>query len=42
MTLKVLLAAVAVVSIAVGFALPTRHGRAEPKSQIQQIELGRG
>ncbi len=43
MALKAILAALAVASIAVGFCLPaTRHHEAEPKSQIQQIELGRG
>ena len=43
MTLKLVLAAVAAASIAVGFWLPAaRHHDAEPKSQIQQLELGRG
>jgi hypothetical protein len=43
MTLKVVLAAVAAAAIAVGFCLPaTLHREAEPKSQIQQLEVGRG
>jgi hypothetical protein len=42
MALKMLLAAVAAASVAVGFCLPATRSHIEPKSQIQQIELGRG
>ena len=43
MALRVLLAAAAAASIAVGFCLPAaRHHGPEPKSQIQQLEVGRG
>jgi len=43
MALKALLAAVAAAAVAVGFLLPGPHGSlASPKSQIDQIELGRG
>jgi hypothetical protein len=40
-TLKAILAAVAAVAIIVGFVLPALHSHADPKSQIDQIELGR-
>jgi hypothetical protein len=39
MALKALLAAVAAALIAVGLGLPALHGHAEPKSQIEQIEV---
>ena len=46
MTLRLTLAAFGAAAIVAGFCLPTTHHRAgpapEPKSQIQQIELGRG
>jgi hypothetical protein len=42
MTLKATLAAAAAVLIAVGaWALTSRLGHSEPKSQIDQIEVGR-
>ena len=41
MALKALLAAAAAVAIVVGVSLPVRHGQAEPKSQIDQIDVGR-
>jgi hypothetical protein len=41
MALRALLAAAAATAIAVGLILPALHGRAEPKSQIEQIEVGR-
>jgi hypothetical protein len=42
-TLKAILAALVAAAIVVGFCLPTMHGRqAEPKSQIEQLELRRG
>ena len=40
MALRTLLAAAAVAAIALGLGLPAAHGRAEPKSQIEQIEVG--
>ena len=43
MTLKAILAAVAAAAIVAGFCLPTAHdgnGSHEPKSQIDQIEVG--
>jgi hypothetical protein len=43
-TLKAILAAVAAAAIVTGFCLPTLHdrdgSRPEPKSQIDQIEVG--
>jgi len=39
--LKVLFVAAAAAAIAVGLVLPAVHGRAEPKSQIEQLEVGR-
>ena len=42
MALKMLLAAVAAASVAVGFCLPAAHSHTDPKSQIQQLEIGRG
>lgn len=42
MALKAILAAVAAASVAVGFCLPATHRHEEPKSQIEQIEVGRG
>ena len=43
MALKALLAAMLVAAVAVGFVLPMPPGRhAAPKSQIEQIEVGRG
>ncbi len=45
MTLRIILAAIAAAAIVVGFCLPTLHSRdgarPEPKSQIEQIEVGR-
>jgi len=41
MTLKTLLAVAAAAAIAVGLGLPALHGGAEPKSQIEQIDVGR-
>jgi hypothetical protein len=41
MALRALLAAVAAAAIAVGLALPAVRTQAEPKSQIEQIEVGR-
>jgi hypothetical protein len=41
MALKVLFVAAAAVAIAVGLALPAVHQRSEPKSQIEQLEVGR-
>ncbi len=41
MTLKMMLAAVAAASVAVGFWLPATHSHTEPRSQIQQLEVGR-
>lgn len=45
MTLKAILAVIAAAAIIVGFCLPALHGRtraqAEPRSQIDQIEVGR-
>jgi len=45
MTLKLMLVALGAAAIVAGFCLPTMHDRAgpraEPKSQIQQIEIGR-
>jgi hypothetical protein len=44
-TLKLMLAALGAVAIVAGFCLPTLHERAgpqaEPRSQIEQIEVGR-
>ena len=43
MTLKAILAVVAAAAIVAGFCLPTLHDRGarpEPKSQIEQIEVG--
>jgi len=44
-TLRAILAALAAAAIIVGFCLPPLHGRRgdrpEPKSQIEQIEVGR-
>jgi hypothetical protein len=44
-TLRIILAAIAAAAIAVGFSLPTFHGRGgdrpEPKSQIEQIDVAR-
>jgi hypothetical protein len=42
MTLKAIWVAAAAVAICVGLALPALHHRAEPKSQIQQLDVGRG
>lgn len=43
MTLKAILAAVAAAAIGVGFLLPAPHdGQPAPKSQIEQLEIGRG
>jgi hypothetical protein len=41
MTLRVVLAAAAAGAIIVGFCLPAGRGHAIPKSQIEQIEVGR-
>jgi hypothetical protein len=41
-TLKAILVAVAAVAIAIAVGLPILHSHAEPKSQIEQIELRRG
>jgi hypothetical protein len=41
-TLKAVLAAVAAAAIVVGFCLPATHRHAEPKSQIEQLEIGQG
>jgi len=45
MTLKLMLAALGAAAVVAGFCLPTLHEkagpRAEPKSQIQQLEVGR-
>ena len=41
MALKMLFAAVAAASIAVGFILPAARSHTEPRSQIQQLEVGR-
>ena len=40
MTLKATLAVALAAAIAVGFWLPAKHPRAEPISQIAQIEVG--
>jgi hypothetical protein len=44
-TLRLMLAALGAAAIVAGFCLPTLHDhvgpRAEPKSQIEQIEVGR-
>ena len=40
MTLKATLAAALAAAIAVGFWLPAKPPRAEPASQIAQIEVG--
>jgi hypothetical protein len=42
MALRAILAVAAAAAIVVGFCLPVSHGRAAPKSQIEQIEIGRG
>jgi len=42
MALKAVWVAAAAAAIAVGLTLSVLHGRAEPKSQIDQIEVGRG
>ena len=45
MTLKAILATLAAAAIIVGFCLPALHGRtgaqADPKSQIDQIDVAR-
>ncbi len=41
MALRALFAVAAVAALAVGLALPAFQQRAEPKSQIEQIEVGR-
>jgi hypothetical protein len=41
MALRALWVAAAAAAIAVGLILPALHGRAEPKSQIDQIQVGR-
>ncbi|HLZ76614.1 hypothetical protein [Phenylobacterium sp.] len=41
MALKMFLAAAAAASVAVGFCLPATHSHTEPRSQIQQLEVGR-
>ncbi|HZZ69906.1 MAG TPA: hypothetical protein VFE18_17170 [Phenylobacterium sp.] len=40
--LKAILAAVAAAAIVVGFCLPATPRHAEPKSQIQQLDIGEG
>lgn len=40
MTLKAILTAALATAVIVGFALPTRQPRAEPASQIAQLEVG--
>jgi hypothetical protein len=42
MTLKAIWVAAAAAAICAGLALPVLRRQAEPKSQIQQIEVGRG
>jgi len=42
MTLKAIFVAAAAAAICVGLALPLSRRQAEPKSQIEQIEVGRG
>ena len=42
MTLKAILVAIAAAAIAIAFGLPILHSHADPKSQIEQIELGHG
>jgi hypothetical protein len=41
MTLRAVLAAAALGATIVGFCLPVSHGQADPKSQIEQIDVGR-
>jgi len=41
MALKILFLAAAAAAIAVGLALPALHQRSEPRSQIEQLEVGR-
>ena len=40
MTLKAVLAVALATAVAVGFWLPAKHPKAEPASQIAQIEVG--
>jgi len=42
MTLKAIWIAAAAAAICVGLALPVMRRESEPKSQIQQLEVGRG
>jgi len=42
MTLKTILAVAAAAAICVGLALPALRRDPEPKSQIDQIDVGRG
>lgn len=43
MTPKLLVAAIAALAIAVGFALPIAHGdRASAREQIPTLEIGKG
>jgi hypothetical protein len=42
MTLKAIWVAAAAAAICAGLALPVLRRQAEPKSQIQQIGVGRG
>jgi len=39
---KLILAALAALAIAIGFALPGPHRDAEAKSQIPMLEIGKG
>lgn len=41
MTLKAVLAAVFAVAIVIGFCLPATRQAPEPRSQIDQLEVGR-
>ncbi len=41
MTLKAVLAAAIAVAVVVGFCLPAAHQTAEPRSQIDQLDVGR-
>jgi hypothetical protein len=41
MALRALFAVAAAAAIAVGLMLPALHSQSEPKSQIEQIEVGR-
>jgi len=41
MTLRLVLAAAAMGATLVGFCLPAGHGQADPKSQIETLEVAR-